>query len=180
MQSYKVFLASSITEFRDLRNHIGEFVFYVNQALEEQQIKIELKVCEFLPAHMSQTRKQDEYNTIIRACDAFYAIFNRSYGKYSIEECEEAHKKFKEEGHPEMRLFVDSSSKDVSKLLEDRFADEISILKYTYENQIKIFLLKDFLNFFSMCDLIDVKDDFLKVNGECVLRVTCEDMSGLQ
>ena len=54
---------------------------------------------------MSETRLQDEYNHAIRDADVVVFLFHTRAGKFTVEEFEVAHQRFKETGRPRTYTF---------------------------------------------------------------------------
>ena len=62
MEKLKVFLASSISEFKDLRNEIGDLVRVLQNRLIDENVIIDLFECEFADNTMVMERMQETYN----------------------------------------------------------------------------------------------------------------------
>ena len=105
MKIIKVFLASSIVEFKYERMELGNFVRLLNERCAERGIYVKLRLCEDMSKAISDKRKQEEYNQEIRASRLFYALFGREAGKYTLEEFEVALAQFKASGTPKIFTF---------------------------------------------------------------------------
>ena len=84
MEKVKVFLASSISEFRDLRNEIGDMVRVLQNNLIDEGVVIDLFECEFADNTMVLERMQETYNEEIRKSDIFIMLIGSKIGKYTI------------------------------------------------------------------------------------------------
>lgn len=93
MKKIKIFLASSIVEFKDIRHKIGEYVLEYNNKILDQEIKIKLFECEYYDSSISVlNRKQDEYMEILKESDIFVMFVGKKLGNYTKEEYELAKK----------------------------------------------------------------------------------------
>ncbi len=66
MKFIKIFLASSIVEFRNERQQMGNFIRSLNDIYVKRGIYFELAICEDLGESVALERKQQEYNEAIR------------------------------------------------------------------------------------------------------------------
>ncbi|MDE7319409.1 MAG: tetratricopeptide repeat protein [Lachnospiraceae bacterium] len=102
MKFIKIFLASSIVEFRDERQQMGNFIRSLNDIYVKRGIYFELAICEDLGESVALERKQQEYNEAIRESQYFYIVFGKSAGKYTIEEFYVALDQFRKSGAPKI------------------------------------------------------------------------------
>lgn len=86
MKKLKIFLASSIVEFKEERNEIGDFIRRIQDELIEWDYRIQLFECEFFDNSIALTRKQDEYNEEIKKSDVFIMLVGSRLGNYTFEE----------------------------------------------------------------------------------------------
>lgn len=87
MDKIKIFLASSIVEFKSIRNKIGEYVLEYNNEYIEKGKKIKLFECEFHDEAISPLdRKQDEYMEVLKKSDIFLMLIGKKLGNYTKEE----------------------------------------------------------------------------------------------
>ena len=87
MNKIKIFLASSIVEFKSIRNKIGEYVLEYNNEYIEKGKKIKLFECEFHDEAISSLdRKQDEYMEVLKKSDIFLMLIGKKLGNYTKEE----------------------------------------------------------------------------------------------
>ena len=108
----RIFLASS----SELREDRDEFDLYFRQQNDQFRKKaLYLKIVrweDFLDA-MSETRLQDEYNSAIRKCDVFVALFFTKTGKFTEEEFDVAHRQFQTTKKPLIYTFFKSADINV-------------------------------------------------------------------
>ena len=87
MKTIKIFLASSINEFKNERNEIGDLVRKIQDKLIDENIRIKLFECEFFDNSISMLgRKQNDYNKEIKNADIFIMIIGKRLGDYTKEE----------------------------------------------------------------------------------------------
>ena len=86
MQKYQIFLASSINEFKDERNEIGDLIRKIQDILIDYEIKIKLFECEFFDNTIALGRKQGEYNEQIKKSQSFIMLVGSKLGQYTLEE----------------------------------------------------------------------------------------------
>lgn len=96
----RIFLASS----DELRADRDAFELYIRQQndkwLREKNIHFTIDRWETGFGAMSQTRTQDEYNELVKACDLFVILVYSKLGEYSEEEFDTAHQHFKDNSKP--------------------------------------------------------------------------------
>ena len=69
MKYIKIFLASSIVEFKQEREEFGTFIRRLNNIYAKRNIYFELVVCEDISKEFSTRRAQDLYNDEIKDMD---------------------------------------------------------------------------------------------------------------
>lgn len=84
----KIFLASSINEFENERNKIGDLVRKMQNDLLEKGIRINLFECEFEDNSMVKGRKQEQYNQKLRESDIMILLIGNRVGEFTDEEYE--------------------------------------------------------------------------------------------
>ncbi len=99
MKTIKVFLASSIIEFKHERMKLGDFVRSLNDHYVGD-IYFKLRLCNDLPRAVADEGKRDEYNREIRDSRLFYVIFGKE--DYAAEEFDVALAQFKASGAPKI------------------------------------------------------------------------------
>lgn len=105
MKEVKIFLASSIDEFKYERLDLGDFIRKMTDQTIEQDIYLKFTICEDLSNAVAKSRKQEEYNDKIRNSDFFYVIFGNKAGDYTIEELKVAVQQFKETKKPNIYVY---------------------------------------------------------------------------
>ena len=86
MNNFQIFLASSINEFKEERNEIGDFIRRIQDVLIDYDTKIKLFECEFHDNSIGLGRKQEEYNKEIEKSEIFLMLVGKKVGKYTLEE----------------------------------------------------------------------------------------------
>ncbi len=99
MRKIRIFLASS-SELTADRESFEIEINRKNKLLAEKEVFLHLDIWEDLPAQMSQTRSQDEYNKQIKAADIFVLLAWNKVGKYTEEEFDVAYRLFKSKKKP--------------------------------------------------------------------------------
>lgn len=81
----KVFIASSIVEFADVRDDVENFLWRLRfeRGLDVMPVR-----CETADPSMSVTRKEDDYCELIRRSEVCIFLFDKKLGAYSLEEYE--------------------------------------------------------------------------------------------
>ncbi|NTV67206.1 MAG: hypothetical protein HGB06_05885 [Chlorobaculum sp.] len=99
MRTIRIFLASS-SELKTDREAFEIEINRKNKLLAEKDVFLHLDIWEDLPAQMSQTRSQDEYNKQIEAADMFVLLAWNKVGKYTEEEFDFAWHMFRDKKKP--------------------------------------------------------------------------------
>ena len=86
MNNFQIFLASSINEFKEERNEIGDFIRRIQDVLIDYDTKIKLFECEFHDNSIGLGRKQEEYNKEIGKSQIFLMLIGKRVGQYTLEE----------------------------------------------------------------------------------------------
>ena len=86
MNKFQIFLASSINEFKEQRNEIGDFIRKIQDVLIDYDIIIKLFECEFHDNSIGIGRKQEEYNQEIEKSQIFLMLVGKKVGQYTLEE----------------------------------------------------------------------------------------------
>lgn len=105
MKYIKIFLASSIVEFKHEREEFGTFIRRLNNIYAKREIYFELIVCEDMPQELHSRRKQEVYNDEIRDSRYFYIIVGRNLGDRSLEEFDVALDHFLSKGIPKIMTY---------------------------------------------------------------------------
>jgi hypothetical protein len=102
----KIFLGSSIVEFKKERQEIENFIYRLSDDFEDRyDISVKPLLCESFDEAYSEIRKQEEYNEKVRSSDLCFFIFFTKAGEYTREEFEVARKKFAESGKPKIYTY---------------------------------------------------------------------------
>lgn len=104
LRTIRIFLASS----SELRNDRDEFEVYVhrqNEELLKRGLVLQVERWETFFDAISQTRKQEDYNRVVRQCDIFVSLFSSKVGAYTEEEFDVAYTHFKGRGKPLIYTF---------------------------------------------------------------------------
>jgi hypothetical protein len=100
----RLFLASS-SELESDRDAFDLYFRQRNDQLLGKGFYLEIVRWENFLDAMSDTRLQDEYNKAIRGCDIFVSLFFTKTGKFTEEEFDIAHRRFKSSGKPLIYTF---------------------------------------------------------------------------
>lgn len=123
MTEIGIFLASSIDEFKEERIKLGNYIRSLNDIYISHGLYFRLYMCEDMSDAMALTRKQDEYNEIIRQSDFFFILFFKKAGNYTIEEFEVAFEEFRRNNSPRIVTYFkeltdeDSVSEEVMSFM---------------------------------------------------------------
>ena len=102
----KIFLGSSITEFKSERADIENFIRRVSDKFEDRyDVKIKPLLCEDFDEALSTIRKQEEYNEKVRSSDMCFFIFFTKAGQYTREEFETAREQFLKTDKPKIYTY---------------------------------------------------------------------------
>lgn len=91
-KSIKIFIASSIDEFRHERNELQNFIEELARTMRGANLKngvyidIEAVRCEDVDPAYNKGRKQDEFNELLMQCDIIVFLFCKKAGAYTLEE----------------------------------------------------------------------------------------------
>lgn len=174
-----IFLASSIEEFKEERNALELFIRNISDRFEERyNVKIMPLRCENVDPAVSNGRKQDEYNELIRESEMCFFLFFTKAGDYTQEEFETALKSFREKGKPKIYTYfknvhegdrVEDSVKEFMQKLDVEFSHFYSFFDHIDTIKLRILLnLKiqemDFIS-------VEFEDGMCLVDGEKTLSV---------
>jgi len=103
----KIFLASSIVEFKNERSELVLFIRDLSDKFEDKyNVKIKPIYCESIDPSMALGRKQDEYNEEIRNSEMVFFLFFTRAGDYTIEEFKIAYDHFKNSENHKPKIYV--------------------------------------------------------------------------
>lgn len=155
----KIFLASSIHEFENERNKIGDLVRRMQDDLLEKGIRINLFECEFEDNAMVKGRKQEQYNQKLRESDIMILLIGNRTGEFTFEE----YKVSKEVKEIERFIFFKKCETENS-VTEFREVIGLDVLEGGFKNKIEEYeeeeelyaQIKDIIN--NSIEKIDEKD----------------------
>lgn len=176
MKEIKIFLASSINEFRNERFDLGDFIRKLTDQTIEQDVYLKFSICEDMSNAVSKDRKQGDYNEEIRNSDFFYVIFGNKAGDYTIEELEVAAKQFKESTDNKPNIYVyhqksfenttiSEQGKKVLAHIKNEIAN-ISYRDYTSIDDMKLEIAKDLLQKEAFNGEFTIEKDKVLLNGK--------------
>ena len=142
MRKIKIFIGSSIVEFKNERQDLENFIHNLsNDFIDKYEIMIIPFTCEATDNAMAITRKQDEYNKQIEESEMCFFLFYTRAGEYTIEELNYAYNVFKNSEQKKHKVYVyfkivpetvnaDDSIENLKQILEKRYGHFFS----TFEN----------------------------------------------
>ena len=178
MKEIKIFLASSIEEFKYERLELGDYINGLNKIYKDKGIFISLEKCEDISNAIGLSRKQEEYNQAIRDSDMFYVIFGKEAGKYTIEEFDIAYEQFIKEHKPSIHTYFlklseddnpASSVKDFITRLDQEIGHYYSV--FSHIDSIKLNMLIELIRIKAVGGELEIKDGTAMINGKDVLSV---------
>ena len=184
MKEVSIFLASSIDEFKNERIDLGDYIRKITDQTIGQNICLKLTKCEDLSNAVSKTRKQEEYNQEIRKSDFFYVLFGKKAGDYTIEELDVAVQQFNETGKPNIYVYFQKPFDNIvisekGKAVLERIKaenDSISYRAYNHIDDIKLDIIKDFIEKKVFVGKVEVEKEKVLLNGNklFILQSTSE------
>ena len=185
MKEVSIFLASSIDEFKNERIDLGDYIRKITDQTIGQDICLKLTKCEDLSNAVSKARKQEEYNQEIRKSDFFYVLFGKKAGDYTIEELDVAVQQFNETGKPNIYVYFQKPLENIEiseegKAVLERIKvenDSISYRVYSHIDDVKLDIIKDFIEKKVFAGRIDVVKEKVFLNGKklFILETTSEE-----
>ena len=112
MYYIKIFIASSISEFRAQRMELGDYIRSLNDIYVRRGIYFELVLSEDLSNTLASGRKQDEINREISDSRFFYILIGQKAGPYTLEEFDCALERSRECGSPRIYTYFYRSPED--------------------------------------------------------------------
>ena len=181
MKYIDIFLASSITDLRTERMELGNYIRTLNDLFMERGLYFRLHMCEDISDEIALTRKQDEYNDVIRECEYFFVLFKNKAGAYTVEEFDVALEQFRDTGAPKIRTYfikTDSeTSADVTAFMR-RLETELQHY-YNIIESIDTIKLKLLLEFAAKPELkakVEFRDSEVLLDGESVKSIDLEKL----
>ena len=186
MRKIKIFIGSSIVEFKNERQELENFIHNLsNDFINKYEIMIIPFTCEAADNAMARTRKQDEYNKQIAESEMCFFLFFTRAGEYTIEELNYAFNTFKssEQGKPKVYVYfkivrdnagTDDSIENLKQILDKNYGHFFSTFESLDTVKLRILLNLKFqeMNFLS----IEVNEGQLLLDGKPVSGV---EMSGV-
>lgn len=117
-RTLRIFLASSA----ELAEHREQFELAIGRLnkrdfwRQDRRIQFELVLWEDLGSVMSPTRSQDGYNHEIDSCQLFVVLYRSKVGKYTAEEFDKAHARFKATGSPKIWTYFHDAPTSTAKV----------------------------------------------------------------
>lgn len=172
MKEIKIFLASSIDEFKNERNELQCFIDDMAREFRKNyDIDIEVLRCEKVDPRYVKGRSQDEFNELIKNSEMCIFLFFTKAGEYTVEEFEVARKAFEvsENGKPKIyTCFKTINDVSVEKSVTDFMSELDKNLKHFYQtfSHIDTVKLRVLLNLkMQEMDFISVEFD----DGKCIV-----------
>lgn len=176
----KVFIASSIDEFKEIRKETASFFLKLNNILIDSDVFIQFVQCEEMDSDISKTRKQDEYNRFIKECDFVIFLFGEKLGDYTSEELDVAIQSFQDRNHPNIFMFFkEELNNPKSNALKNRVCeeDQYTTISGIEQSRIKLECLKEINNILKRDDIdigFEIKNGYAKINGKQIkVSATC-------
>ncbi len=173
MQTIKIFLASSVVEFKRERQELAAFVSFINNKSVKRDIFLEIRMCEELSNAMALERKQDEYNEYIRESDFVLILIGKTVGQYTIEEFDVAWEHFQKHGKPDIftyfREFPQGEQVQESVLtFKERLDKQLGhyYSQYTDLDTVKVEFLQEMYD-----NALELRDGYLFLDEQQVLAV---------
>ncbi len=179
LKEIKIFLASSIVEFDRERDELQTYITRLNKEYMPRGIYFDLEVCENVSNALAATRKQDEYNDIIRASRYVYLLVGERIGQYTEEEFDVALDQFRETGAPFIytyfkRMPDGGTSQDQSVLaFMQRLGEGIGHYwsEYTDLDSIKLNIILELMRDPEVGGVVQFEDGQALLNGEAMVSL---------
>ena len=124
MKKIKIFLASS-EELKEERIVMEALFNRLNKLFKGRGLELDLEIWEYLDASMTDKRKQDEYNDVLKQCDICIVLFWRKFGCYTGEELDTAYQRMRQKEKP-YKIYVffkNPNSDEITPELKDFIAN---------------------------------------------------------
>ena len=124
MKKIKIFLASS-EELQEERTVMEALFNRLNKLFKGRGLELDLEIWEYLDASMTDKRKQDEYNDVLKQCDICIVLFWRKFGCYTGEELDTAYQRMRQKEKP-YKIYVffkNPNSDEITPELKDFIAN---------------------------------------------------------
>ena len=151
-QTIKIFIGSSITEFEEERKELEIFIRRISDYFEDTyDIKLKPLLCEGEDAAMSDKRKQEVFNDLVKDSNMCFFIFYTKAGAFTIEELNIAYESFKESKRPKVYVYfkkvVDDIEVDstVTNLQEKINENKQNCVFFEHVDTLKLRILKNLI-----------------------------------
>ncbi len=181
MKYIDIFLASSIDDMKYDRIELGNYIRSLNDRFIERDIYIRLHMCEDISDDIAQTRKQDEYNDIIKKCDYFYIMAWHKLGGYTREEFDVAVDTFRQKALPKISTFFKESDTGVDESVIE-FMEELDrglnhyYTRFASIDSIKLKILLQITDSYDLRSKLEFKDSRLLIDGDHMKSIRLEDL----
>ena len=178
MKYIKIFLASSIVEFKQEREEFGTFIRRLNNIYAKRNIYFELVVCEDISKEFSTRRAQDLYNDEIKDSQYFYIIVGKNLGERSLEEFNVALDNYLSTGYPLIMTYfyevtgTDVKAKSVTDFMErldKKLSHDYNL--FSHFDSIKLDFLMAMHQNSELQSVISFSDGTATVDGEEVMEL---------
>jgi len=123
-----IFVASS-SELCEDRDEFELYFRTYNDQLIKRGVYLKVERWEHFDDAMSKTRKQDDYNQVVRDCDVFVCLIFKKAGKFTQEEFDVAFGEFKDRGKPRIFTFLKTEPVDLESLPDEELKSRSAFKK---------------------------------------------------
>lgn len=116
---------ASSEELKDERTVMEALFNRLNKLFKGRGLELDLEIWEYLDASMTDKRKQDEYNDVLKQCDICIVLFWRKFGCYTGEELDTAYQRMRQKEKP-YKIYVffkNPNSDEITPELKDFIAN---------------------------------------------------------
>ena len=173
MKKIKIFLGSSIKEFKIERMELENFIYKTSREIFEKNynIQIEPLLCENLDNHLRRGGTQNTINEkyVLESDMCFFIFFTRA-GEFTQQEFEAAFEKFRKDGKPKIYIYFKNlqdgeKAEDSVREFMEKIDNELSHYHGTFDH-IDTIKLRILLNLkLQEMDFVSVEFE----NGKCVV-----------
>lgn len=174
MKIIKIFLASSIVEFKNERKDLDIFIrSQISDEFEEKyNIKIRPILCENIDPCMSKDGKQIEYNNLIKGCEMCFFIFFTRAGEITQEEFKIAYDQFRKSENHKPKVYVYFKNVPEGMPVEQSVKDFMQVIDKKYQHYYGTFDHIDTIKLRILLNLKIQEMDFIKIeikNDKCLV-----------
>lgn len=173
MRKIKIFLGSSITEFKIERIELENFIYKTSRDIFEKNynIQIEPLLCENMDNYVREDGTQGAINEeLILGSDMCFFVFFTKAGEFTQQEFKVAFEKFKKDGKPKIYIYFKNlkdseKAEDSIREFMDKIDNELSHYHGTFDH-IDTIKLRILLNLkLQEMDFVSVEFE----NGKCIM-----------